>query len=147
MSSVVLANFAENPALPCGCNGHDRISAFHRRYTRLGAFGLLVVGVILAHLPSGVGIPCPVLLLTGVPCPFCGLTTSVRNLSGFRFREAAAANPFGFLVVAASLAVIVLPWSTWKRLVSRLGRTAIFLAIGGLASWSWLFELARYHVV
>lgn len=118
-----------------------------RRLTKTGAAGALATGLALAHLPTYIGVPCPILTLTGIPCPFCGMTTSVRNTLGLRFRLAAGANPFGFLVVAACAAVLLVPWATWARLFARLPRRLLPSVGATLLTGSWLFELARYHIV
>lgn len=73
---------------------------------------MLAAGAVLAHLPAGVGLPCPLLRGTRDPCPFCGPTTSAM---GARFRAAVTAAPLGIAVVAvallsvAGLALRVLP--------------------------------------
>ncbi len=147
MIQDIVPAYRPSEAPACSCPPDHRLSILNRRLGRGGAFGLLAAGIALAHLPNGVGLPCPVFLLTGVPCPLCGMTTSVRNAMGLRFSKAAAANPFGFLVVAAALAVIVLPWNTWQRLAQRIGRVQIVFGIAGLTLASWFFELNRYHLV
>ena len=44
---------------------------------------------------------CPFRLLTGFPCPGCGLTHAFCNISHGHFKMAWQANPFGFLFYAA----------------------------------------------
>ena len=72
-----------------------------------------------------------------MPCPFCGLTTSVKATLHGDWHGAAVANPFGILAVAVAVALLLRPG--WPRLRVPL----IALAAGGAASW--LFELHRYH--
>jgi hypothetical protein len=110
------------------------------RLTRLRIPGaaLLAVGLLLAHLPAGVGLPCPMRSLTGLPCPFCGSTTSVRDTFGGHVGSAFAVAPLGLLSIAvAVLAVLgLLP----KKL-------ALHPAIlGTLLLGEWLFELHRFHI-
>ncbi|MCS7300882.1 MAG: DUF2752 domain-containing protein [Fimbriimonadales bacterium] len=49
--------------------------------------------------------PCTVYYLTGRPCPSCGLTTSVSAILHGQFALAWRANPTGFLIVGAAVAV------------------------------------------
>lgn len=44
---------------------------------------------------------CPFRLLTGLPCPGCGLTRSWVYLVNGRLGDSVAANPFGLVLVAA----------------------------------------------
>lgn len=98
---------------------------------------MLALGVALPHIPGNPGIPCPLRTLTGVPCPFCGLTTSVEAVMRGDFHAALVANPFGLVAVAFALALLVRP--RWER----VNVPAIVLVLG--VAVSWLFELHRYH--
>ena len=117
--------------------GRASYSVDVRRLRWPGA-ALLAGGAILAHLPSGVGLPCPFRMLTGLPCPLCGVTTSVRQLLGGHPLAAFDAAPLGLGVVAlAGLAVTGLGPSRMRLPV--VVWTAILLA-------EWTFELHRFHV-
>jgi hypothetical protein len=100
---------------------------------------MLALGVALPHLPGDPGLPCPLRSTTGVPCPFCGLTTSVKAVLRGNVRSAAVANPFGILAVLA--AVVLLLWPTWRRL-----QLPGAVLVAGIAA-SWLFELHRFHFI
>jgi Protein of unknown function (DUF2752) len=50
---------------------------------------------------------CPFRLMTGLPCPGCGLTRSWVYLAHGQWGDALAANPFGFVTVAAAVALMV----------------------------------------
>jgi hypothetical protein len=105
--------------------------------SRIPAAGLLVGGLVLAHLPAGVGLPCPLRSLTGVPCPFCGTTTSIRALFNGHAGAALSAAPLGLvLVLVAALATL--------RLIPRAFALPR-LAIAGALLAEWLFELHRYR--
>lgn len=77
---------------------------------------------------------CPLRTLTGVPCPFCGMTTSVVATLHADPLAAAAANPFGLLLVVGIVAVMI------RRPAELSVPAAAALAVVGV---SWLFQLLR----
>jgi len=104
---------------------------------------------LMAHT-GGQGVPCPLRTLTGVPCPFCGMTTATVAIIHGNWAAAAATNPFAYLAAAlvvgtapvlvaraAGQAPLPRPWSEWAR--RRIGRV-----MAGLVALSWLFQLRRY---
>jgi hypothetical protein len=109
------------------------------RRLRKPAVIFLAGGLLLAHLPAGVGLPCPLRTLTGVPCPFCGVTTSVRDTLGGHVRAGLSAAPLGLLLIAVAIAIAL-----------RLGPGKVSLlrplVIVGLAA-EWGFELHRFHII
>ncbi len=66
---------------------------------------------------SGMGLPlCWLKALTGVPCPGCGLTRSITNISHLHFGEAALYHPFGFPLYGLALVlVLALLWPRARR--------------------------------
>jgi hypothetical protein len=104
----------------------------------LGAV-MLVVGAAAPHVPHNPGLPCPLRTLTGVPCPACGMTTSVKAVCTGHLRRAVSANPFGVVAVAVAVAL----WFRPKWRVANL--PVVPLALGAFISWGW--ELHRFHVV
>jgi Protein of unknown function (DUF2752) len=103
-----------------------------------------VAGVVVALLamipfvPGYPGVTCPLRALTGVPCPFCGTTTSFKELLQLDIAGSLAANPIGLLSVIAIASIV---FSKRRRL-----RVPILLLIG-LASILWVFELHRFALV
>jgi hypothetical protein len=95
--------------------------------------------VVLAHLPSDVGPPCPLRSLTGIPCPFCGLTTALRELGGGHLVRSVSAAPLGILL--AILALLALA----GRLPPRL--KLAYWGIVPLLGAEWLYELSRFQVI
>ena len=104
----------------------------------LGA-AMLALGVLLPHLPGDPGLPCPLRTTTGVPCPLCGMTTSVKAALRGDLHAAFTANPFGILAVVTAFVLLARP--AWRRLQLPAG----LLLGGGLMAW--LFQLHRFHFI
>jgi hypothetical protein len=139
----------------------DRRSEFasHDRIRYLAPAGLSATLLLIARLlrPSADGVgthrqlglpPCAFLHFTGVPCPSCGLTTSVAHAARLHFYESIATQPFGLVIfISAALCIplsIVLwrrrvPWSRLKRSLG--GNLVIYLTIA-LFILSWLYKIA-----
>src|SRR5690348_365204 len=115
-----------------------------------GAAGLgTVYPAVVAHT-GWPGLPCPLRTLTGVPCPFCGMTTATVAISHGDWGNAAAANPLVYLVAAlvtgtvpvllaraAGLAPSPRPWPEARR-------RRVRCAVAALVFGSWLFQLHRF---
>ena len=109
-----------------------------RRLRRPAAI-FLAGGLLLAHLPAAVGLPCPMRSLTGVPCPFCGVTTSVRDTFGGHVRAGLAAAPLGLLLIAAAIVVAL-------RLGPARVKLLLPIVIAAVVA-EWSFELLRFHII
>jgi hypothetical protein len=109
------------------------------RRLRKPAAIFLAGGLLLAHLPAGWGLPCPMRALTGVPCPFCGATTSVRDTLGGHVRAGFLTAPLGLVLIVAAFAITL-------RLGPGNVRILRPLVIGGVLA-EWCFELFRFHVL
>ena len=108
-----------------------------------------VYPMIMAHT-GGQGIPCPLRTLTGVPCPFCGMTTATVALTHGEWGAAARTSPLAYLVAAlvvGTAPVLVArttgrvgaprPWSAAAR--KRTGRI-----VAVIVAASWVFQLHRF---
>jgi hypothetical protein len=124
---------------------------------RLAGFGVAVaVAAVVwpvATSATGLGLPCPLRAITGVPCPVCGMTTAAVALVHGHPGVAFAANPAIFGLAALTVAVLPLiglraagvlasprPWSVARR--RQLGWVMAFLA-----AVSWAFQLHRLGLI
>lgn len=102
------------------------------------AGAMLAIGALLAFSPIHPGLACPLRATTGVPCPFCGMTTSVKECLRMDFTAAFLANPGGIAAVVSALVLVV--WRPKSIKVPVLG-----LAAAGMSLW--LFQLFRFQVL
>ena len=123
---------------------------------RLGGFGLAVAAAATVWpaitTSTGLGLPCPLRWITGVPCPGCGLTTAAVELVSGHVGAAAAASPVIFGLAACTIAVVPLvalraagvlgPPRPWPASMRR--RTGWL--IGLLALASLFFQLHRLGI-
>jgi hypothetical protein len=129
-----------------------RMYSVPEHITMFGAGAAMVGAVypmIMAHT-GGQGIPCPLRTLTGVPCPFCGMTTATVALTHGEWAAAARTSPLAYLaagLVVATAPVLLArtsgkvrpphPWSAAAR--QRTGRVAAVIV-----ACSWIFQLHRF---
>ena len=110
----------------------------------------VVLGVFISPDERGFGTheklglpPCTVLEATGIPCPGCGVTTSVSLAANGRFIDSFVNQPFGLFFALAS-AVYAL-WAFWTHVRGgdlheivrkfRLGKWALWLGLAMGAAW------------
>jgi len=105
---------------------------------RLAGAAMLAAGLALPVVPGHPSLVCPLRALTGIPCPLCGLSTSVEATVRLDLGGALAANPLGIVLVLAALALLVV---RPRRLA--MPSATIWLALAA----SWLFELHRFSVL
>lgn len=87
----------------------DRVPATDR----IADAGLATAGIGAAAVAAralSVPLPCPLLALSGIPCPGCGLTRLADGLAHGHVLDAVTADPIGVavLVVLATLAALAL---------------------------------------
>jgi hypothetical protein len=78
--------------------------------------------------------PCPLRTLTGVPCPFCGMTRGTLALLHGDLLHSLALNP-GVVVAIVAVAFLV-----WRRPPLTMPTWLPFVVVAGL----WSFQLAKY---
>ena len=95
-----------------------------------------------SHLPAR---PlCPFKLLTGLPCPGCGLSHAFCDISSGHFQAAWQENPFGFLFYLLGLGFLLGPWLRVRFLEDFMRRTrAPVWAPGALLVGMWIYDLVR----
>jgi hypothetical protein len=113
-------------------------------WAALVALGTAMSWIILRTNPFGILGPCPLRLLTGVPCPSCGGTQAVAALFRLDLLEALRSNPlltlFALTFVASGVASLsLLPWA--GRLRGRVRSPARVLAwvVLGLVLANWVY--------
>lgn len=113
------------------------------------------LGMALAPAPGGMGThtrlglpPCGMLVITGRPCPTCGVTTSFALASHGRLGEALVNQPFGlvvFLLVVVGLALSAALAATGRsarELVTARRTVVAVVVLTVLALASWGYKLA-----
>lgn len=103
------------------------------------------------HTQLGLG-RCTVLVLTGYPCPMCGMTTTFSLMAHLRPIDALVNQPFGvllFAIVAFVFGVaateVVWPRDRWSRLARVLAPWETRLATGFLALMfaGWVYKVVQ----
>jgi hypothetical protein len=103
---------------------------------RYGGAAMLGIAAVRPMLPLTPVAPCPLRTLTGIPCPFCGMTRGVTSLVHGQVTAAFTYNPGAFLIVAMAI-VLLLAWR-WQRV--RIPMWAVFLFFALL----WAYQLFKY---
>ncbi len=104
---------------------------------RFAAVTMLVGALVFrfASLPSVV--LCPLRRLTGVPCPFCGMTRSVVAVGHGDLGASLALNPGGIVLVVGAIALLLVG-RRWRRLAVPTWAIATFFAL------LWAYQLFKY---
>ncbi len=134
--------------------------------TRLIAGGLLagsvtVLGIawVLPPDPRGLGThrrlgsgPCGLLVVTGQPCPTCGMTTAYAHFVRGQWGRALWVQPAGFvLALATAAAVPVAGWALvrgrWPRPINRtIEPTWVFVGFLALMLAGWAFKMVAGRI-
>jgi hypothetical protein len=107
----------------------------------VAAGGVAALGLACLFAPAGIEdgpVICPFRLVTGLPCPGCGLTRSWVYLTHGQWRDSFAAHPFGWLLAAVAivLAVAVVTARVRRQPAPPLDRLVKHpVAIGVLTLW------------
>lgn len=120
----------------------------------IGASAVLYTARVLTPSATGtgtheqLGLPaCPLLHLTGVPCPTCGYTTSFAYAARGQFVQAFFTQPAGFVFFC--LTVLSLPVSlylfsrceSWTQLLgTKAARSACYILLG-VITLGWIYKI------
>jgi hypothetical protein len=103
------------------------------------AGGLMLIGaLVLPALPVHPPLMCPLRTITGVPCPLCGMTTSVEATMHLDFAHAMAATPAGIIAVGIAIAFLIR-----KPKSIRVPYALVFVVLGLM----WAFQLHRFGFI
>jgi len=81
---------------------------------------------------------CPFRLMTGLPCPGCGLTRSWVYLLHGQPGAATAANPFGILALLAAVALVAVVTSSVVRRRSVPTYAELLGPLRMIRGWNWI---------
>ena len=129
------------------------------RVAHVGVAAGLIVALLLSFWlkpdPRGVGTheqllvwPCNFHVLTGLPCPFCGMTTAFAFMARGQVREVLLAQPvgaLGFVVCVLMLPVSIGAALSGKDVLGALARLPwdrLSWAIVAMLAIAWIFKLA-----
>ncbi|MDQ5816045.1 MAG: DUF2752 domain-containing protein [Actinomycetota bacterium] len=115
-----------------------RSAAIDLRDLRVAGTAMLFLALTLPLVPGYPGVPCLLRTFTGVPCPFCGMSTSVKETVRLQLRDAWAANPAGVLAVAAAVLLIL-----FRPRRMALPTLLIPVILGAM----WVFQLFRFSIL
>ena len=104
------------------------------RWLVVGCIGLAIFGMVLPFSPIP---PCPMLTITGVPCPLCGMTRSAQSILRLDASAALRYQPFGFLAVIGGLVILFLWAMPTTRPLSVIRVPVALVVVLSVASWIW----------
>ncbi|MBR5421799.1 MAG: DUF2752 domain-containing protein [Lachnospiraceae bacterium] len=97
---------------------------------------LLIIFILWAAVSLIFHSFCPVVLISGFPCPGCGITRAFFSLLLFRFADAFHYNPSIFLWLPLALAAIVQRYIRGRSL-KPLKPLLLLVALGTIAIFIW----------
>lgn len=114
--------------------------------------GILGTGAVLAVTSLQLPLACPLRMLTGIPCPLCGMTTGTVAFLKGDLSSALAANPLSVAFVPLAAAALA---DRVARLVTRrparpwpaAARRSAVAALGAALTGAWVFEAFRFGVL
>jgi hypothetical protein len=104
------------------------------RWLVIGCLGVALLGLVM---PFPVFPPCPMLAVTGVPCPMCGMTRSVRSLAVGDFDTSIRFQPFGVAAAITGMVVLAMWVAPSTRRIASV-RIPLSIVVSCVAiSWIW----------
>lgn len=87
---------------------------------------------------------CPFRLLTGYPCPLCGITRSVAALGAGDLGASLALHPLGVVVVPAAVLVLALVVVAVRRGSPLVWRQSVLFAAIAVFVGAWVLRLLTH---
>jgi hypothetical protein len=123
-----------------------------------GLISLATITLVIARLltPSAKGYgthqqlglpPCIFFNLTGIPCPSCGLTTSVAHAARLQFYQAFLTQPFGLIVFCLTVtcipafAYLIRRRISWREAIQLRGVHTLFYLLLTIYLLSWVYKI------
>ena len=104
---------------------------------RVFGAGMLAVAAVRPLIPFEFVPPCPLRTLTGVPCPFCGMTRGVTAAVHADLARAVFLNP-GSIAAVVLAVLLLIAWRTKRVQIPVWAIVVVFALL-----WSWqLFKYA-----
>jgi hypothetical protein len=123
-------------------------------FIAIGLAMTLLLSFLLEPDPRGLGthqqvllVPCNFYALTGLPCPFCGVTTAFAHMARGHVRDAFFSQPIGmlgFLMCVMFLPVVLGAAISGRNLIAALERLPwgrLSWVLGSVILASWMFKL------
>ena len=108
------------------------ITATKPQRVQLVAGGLIAAVAVWPLLPVHPPLACPLLSLTGVPCPMCGMTRASVALAHGNLGDALSFNPGVLVIVAIVATALVRP-----DLILKIKPPVWLLGTGLALLWIW----------
>jgi hypothetical protein len=113
-------------------NMSSAVHAHPENDIRIAMAGLVGAAAVWPLLPVHPPFRCPLRSVTGIPCPFCGMTRACVAVMHGHLGTSLSFNPGGIFVIAIAIVLVFRP-----RLISLLrGRAWFWIATLG-ALWIW----------
>ncbi len=92
---------------------------------------------------------CQMLSLTGVPCPFCGMTTALAHIVRGRVLDAFSTHPAGTILFLSGVCGVFGALASehrrrvWWSSFARFGAGRLLGVAGGVFGVSWLYVIGK----
>jgi len=107
----------------------------------LSACGLVLAAAIPPRVLDGTPTICPFRLITGLPCPACGLTRSVVSAMHGDALSSLETHPFGMVAIVVMIALAFGLDHRFPAVTSALLRRSTLAVIAAIWVGSWIARL------
>ena len=109
------------------------------------AAALLAAFLVPVNIVSSGPVMCPFRLVTGLPCPGCGLTRSCVDLLHGNLVDSIRWHPLGPITVVAAVLLVLGAHRRFPGLMERLKSPAVLGAIAAVWIVVWLIRLPTFQ--